>query len=104
MRLYLDPEDLKPEHENITCDKVTFDHFNQQAQAVIRAAGRGVFQSWLKLDGYATIQPPHEDDVQELLESSSPDVLMVFHELAKIVEKESLDRGRVVTMITAYLG
>ncbi len=67
MQIRLDPTDLRPEYQRrsinvldqaISTRDVTFEKLTHEAQAAVRAAGRGVFYSW---DGqtYNAVYPPN---------------------------------------------
>lgn len=43
MKLLLYDEDLRPEHANINCSATRFEHFNDEAQAAIKAVRRAKF-------------------------------------------------------------
>jgi len=60
MRLTLDREDLKPEHAGINCSHTKFEHFTEEAQAAIKAAGRAQFREY---DGsnYNAIYAPADE-------------------------------------------
>jgi len=59
MKLTLDREDLKPEHQNINCSQTKFQHFKKEVQAAIVAVGRAQFREY---DGnnYNAIYPQKE--------------------------------------------
>lgn len=58
MELNLHREDLKPEHKDISCSKTRFEHFNEEAQQAILAAGRGVFRDDDRWRSYNAILKP----------------------------------------------
>ena len=62
MKLHLDREDLKPEHQGINCSRTKFEHFTLQAQQAIRESGRATFYEY---DGsnYNVIYPPSVEEI-----------------------------------------
>lgn len=46
MKLTLDREDLRPEHVNLSCSKVRYEHLTDEAQAAVRVVGRATFQEY----------------------------------------------------------
>jgi len=72
LRLLLDATDLKPKHQMAIRDhsvvdqaivlrtsEITFEHLNEDAQAVLRIVGRGTFFTWSG-DNYQALVPPSE--------------------------------------------
>ena len=57
MKLTIDRLDLKPEHKDINCSQTRFEHFTDETQAAIKAAGHAQFREF---DGsnYNAIYPP----------------------------------------------
>ena len=57
MKLTLDREDLKPEHQNINCSQTRFEHFREEVQSAIVVVGKAQFREY---DGsnYNAIYPP----------------------------------------------
>ncbi len=57
MKLIVDRQDLKPEHENINCSQTKFEHFKEEVQNAIVVVGYAQFREY---DGsnYNAVYPP----------------------------------------------
>lgn len=45
-KLTLDRQDLRPEYRNINCSQTRFEHFTDEIQRVISAAGKATFYEY----------------------------------------------------------
>ena len=59
MKLTLNREDLKPEHESTNCSLVKFEHLNEKAQLATRLLGRATFFEYDQ-SSYNAVFPPEE--------------------------------------------
>ena len=46
MKLTLDREDLRPEHQNVNCSQTRFEHFKPEVQTAIATVGRAQFREY----------------------------------------------------------
>lgn len=61
MKLTLDREDLRPEHVNLSCSKVRYEHLTDEAQEAVRVVGRATFQEYDR-SRYRMIFRPQESE------------------------------------------
>lgn len=57
MKLTLDREDLRREHDGVNTSQTKFEHFNDEAQAALRVIGRGTLYEYDR-SSYNAIYPP----------------------------------------------
>lgn len=57
MKLIVDREDLKPEHQDINCSQTRYEHFKPEVQRAIDAVGRATFQEYDGRNYNAILKP-----------------------------------------------
>lgn len=60
MKLTIDREDLKPEHRDVNCSLLKFDHFLPEVQNAVRVVGQATFREYSG-NSYSVIRPHPEE-------------------------------------------
>lgn len=59
MELTLDREDLQPQHKNVGCNRVCYEHFKHSAQLAVNAVGCAMYYTYDR-QRYNVVYPPKE--------------------------------------------